>query len=88
MEQKNLQIVSRILRQNAQYKGTKDSPFKTRFDFKVNKERGEVDVFNAEKGDNLFLWTDEISGIAHGMGLSFYITFDDFDLKKVVMKLY
>lgn len=88
MEQKVLQMVARILRQNDSYKRKKDSNQKNRFDFNVDKNSGDIVVFNAEKGENLFLWTDEISGLAHGLGLSFYITFDEYDLKKVIMRIY
>ena len=88
MEQKKLQMVERILRQSNCYKGKKDSNQNSRFDFKVDKGSGDVVVFNAEKGNNLFLWCDEISGLAHGMGLSFFVTFDYYDLKKVIMRIY
>lgn len=88
MEQKKLQMVARILRQSDCYKGKKGSNHSTRFDFKADKQSGDVVVFNAEKGNNLFIWCDEISGLARGMGLSFYVTFDNFDLKKVIMRIY
>ena len=88
MEQKKLQMVERILRQSNCYKGKKDSNQNSRFDFKVDKGSGDVVVFNAEKGNNLFLWCDEISGLAHGMNLSSYVTFDNFDLQKVIMRIY
>ena len=88
MEQKKLQMVARILRQSDCYKGKKDSNHSSRFDFKVDKQSGDVVVFNAEKGNNLFIWCDEICDLAHGMGVSSYVTFDNYDLQKVIMRIY
>lgn len=84
---KKLQMVAKLLRKHHGYKGNKESDSMNRFDFKFDKSNLCIDIFNAEKGANLFLWEDIIS-LAHGMHLGHYITYDKYDLKEVVVRLY
>lgn len=88
---KKLEMVAKILRQHSAYKGNKESDYHSRFNFKFNKENGIVspciDIYNAEKGANLFLW-EEFVELTHVFGLSCYVTYDEFDLKEVIFKIY
>lgn len=88
---KKLQMVARVLREHHGYKGNKESDHSCRFDFKFNKESGidcpSIDIFNAEKESNLFLWP-EIIELCHGFDLDHYIYYDRFDLKEVVLHIY
>ena len=88
---KKLQMVARVLREHHGYKGNKESDSSNRFNFKFDK-KGDIcgpyiDIYNAEKGANLFLWPEFIE-LCHGLGLSHYITYDKFDLKEVVLHIY
>lgn len=88
---KKLEMVAKILRQHRAYKNNKESDNKLRFDFKFNKENGigspSIDIYNAETGSNLFLW-EEFVELTHVFGLSCYVTYDKFDLKEVIFKIY
>ncbi len=84
---KKLQILARFLRENDGYVRNKKSTFSCRFDFKFDKKDPSIRIFNAEKGGNLFIW-EEFFELAHGMGLSHYITYDTYDIKQVVLRIY
>ena len=88
---KKLQMVARVLREHRGYKGNKESDNSNRFNFKFNKKDDiggqSIDIYNAEKGANLFLWPELIE-LCHGLGLSHYITYDEYDLKEVVLHIY
>jgi hypothetical protein len=88
---KKLQMVAKVLREHHGYKGNKESDHSNRFNFKFDKSEGIaspcIDVYNAEKGANLFLWP-EIIELCHGFGLSHYIHYDKYDLKEVVLHIY
>lgn len=88
---KKLQLVAKVLRSHHAYKGNKESDSIIRFDFKVNKDIGicepSINIFNAETGANLFLW-EEFVELTHAFGLSCYVTYDKFDLKEVIFKIY
>ena len=88
---KKLQMLARVLREHRGYKKNKESDSSIRFDFKFNKENGmgepSINIFNAEKGANLFLW-EEFVELTHAFGLSCYVTYDKFDLKEVIFKIY
>ena len=88
---KKLQMVARVLREHHGYKGNKESNHTNRFDFKFKKD-GDVlgpciDIYNADKGANLFLWPELIE-LCHGLRLAHYITYDQYDLKEVVLRIY
>lgn len=88
---KKLQMLARVLREHRGYKGNKESGHFNRFNFKFNKKDDiggpSIDIYNAEKGANLFLWPELIE-LCHGLGLNHYITYDQFDLKEVVLHIY
>lgn len=86
MTQEKLQMVASVLSQSDSYRGKKESDYSSRFDFK-EYEDGSISVFNAEKGNNLFIWV-ELYGLVNAMGLSCYITFDQFDLQQVILRIY
>ncbi len=82
---KNLEIVAKILRNHDGYKKKKDSNRSSRFDFSFDKEMRCIEIYNAERGNDLFLW-DEFAGLADAIdGLSHY-----FICKKgqVVLEIY
>lgn len=89
---KKLQMLARVLREHRGYKGNKESDnYSNRFNFKFDK-KGDIigpyiDIYNAEKGANLFLWPELIE-LCHGLDLSHYITYDEHDLKEVVLHIY
>lgn len=88
---KKLQMVARALRAHHGYKDNKESDHSNRFNFKFDK-KGDIcgpyiDIYNAEKGANLFLWPEFIE-LTHAFGLSCYVTYDEFDLKEVIFKIY
>lgn len=88
---KKLEMVAKILRQHSGYKGNKESDHQSRFNFKFDKSDGVlcpcIDIYNAEHGANLFLW-EEFVELTHVFGLSCYVTYDKFDLKEVVFRIY
>lgn len=87
---KKLQMLASVLREHRGYKGNKKSDHSNRFNFKFNKDdigAPSIDIYNAEKGANLFLWPELIE-LCHGLGLAHYITYDQFDLKEVVLHIY
>ena len=87
---KKLQMLARVLREHPGYKGNKESDHSNRFNFKFNKDdigSPSIDIYNAENGANLFLWPELIE-LCHGLGLSHYITYDEYDLKEVVLHIY
>lgn len=88
---KKLQILASVLREHRGYKGNKESDHSNRFNFKFNKKGDilgpSIDIYNAEKGANLFLWPELIE-LCHGLGLTHYITYDQFNLKEVVLHIY
>ena len=88
---KKLQMLARVLREHRGYKKNKESDSSIRFDFKFNKKDdiggSSIDIYNAEKGANLFLW-EEFVELTHAFGLSCYVTYDKFDLKEVIFKIY
>ena len=87
---KKLQMLASVLREHRGYKGNKESDHSNRFNFKFNKDDiggPSIDIYNADKGANLFLWPELIE-LCHGLGLTHYITYDQFDLKEVVLHIY
>lgn len=87
---KKLQMLASVLREHRGYKGNKESDNYHRFNFKFNKDDiggPSIDIYNAEKDANLFLWPELIE-LCHGLGLNHYITYDQFDLKEVVLHIY
>ena len=88
---KKLQMVAKILKEHHGYKGNKESDHSNRFNFKFDKKGNicgpYIDIYNAEKGANLFLWPEFIE-LCHGLELSHYITYDKYDLKEVVLHIY
>lgn len=82
---KSLEIVAKILRNHDGYKKKKDSNRSSRFDFNFDKEMKRIEIFNAERDNDLFLW-DEFAGLADGIdGLShYYICKKD----QVVLEIY
>ena len=86
---KKLQMLARVLREHHGYKGNKESDSSNRFNFKFDKNilGPYIDIYNAEKGANLFLWPEFIE-LCHGLGLTHYITYDQYDLKEVVLHIY
>ena len=86
---KKLQILASVLRKHRGYKGNKESDNSNRFNFKFDKNilGPYIDIYNAEKGANLFLWPEFIE-LCHGLGLTHYITYDKYDLKEVVLHIY
>ncbi len=83
---KKLQFVARFLREHDGYVNKK-STYSYRFNFKFDKNDPSISIFNAEKGGNLFLWPEFIE-LAHGLNLNHYITYDTFDLKEVILRIY
>ena len=84
---KKLQFVARFLREHDGYVRNKKSTYSCRFNFKFNKEEKEIKIFNAKTGDNLYIWPEFIE-LAHGLNLNHYITYDTFDLKEVILRIY
>ncbi len=87
---KKLQMVARVLREHHGYKKNAESNRYSKFDFKFDK-KGDIlgsciDIYNAEKGSNLFLWPEFVE-LCHGMGLSHYIHYDH-NIKEVVLHIY
>lgn len=72
---KLLKEVARILRRSKQYVKAK-SDYHTRFDFRITIYP-TIEVFNAKKEENLFLWVDEMIAIARTFDLSYYLTCHD-----------
>lgn len=69
---KSLEIVAKILCNHDGYKKNKDSNRLSRFDFSFDKEMKRIEIFNAERDNDLFLW-DEFAGLADAIdGLSHY----------------
>lgn len=83
-----LKKAAQILRKSDHYLRNKESDFSNRFDFVQDKQNGAIYVFNAEKGENLFLWDDYLNHVVGALGLSHYITIDKFDVKKLVYYIY
>lgn len=87
---KKLEMVAKVLREHRGYKGNKESDYSNRFNFKFNNKDDiggpSIDIYNAE-GCNLFLWPELIE-LCHGFGLTHYITYDEYDLKEVVLHIY
>ena len=83
-----LKKAAQILRKSDHYLRNKESDFSNRFDFVQDKQNGAIYVFNAEKGENLFLWDDYLNHVVGALGLSHYITIDKFDIKKLVYYIY
>ena len=75
---KLMQKVARILRQSDHYVRNKKSDFSNRFDFKLNKDTCEIDIFNAEKGTDLFLWADYCIGVAVAFERPYYLHIDTY----------
>jgi hypothetical protein len=88
---KKLEMVAKILRQHRGYKGNKESDHQSRFNFKFDKKDDilgpSIDIYNADKGANLFLWPEFIE-LTHAFGLSCYVTYDKFNLNEVVFRIY
>lgn len=88
---KKLQMVARALREHHGYKGNKESDHFNRFNFKFDKKDDIlgpcIDIYNAEKGANLFLWPEFIE-LTHAFGLLCYVTYDKFNLNEVVFRIY
>lgn len=83
-----LKKAAQILRKSDHYLRNKESNFSSRFDFVQDKKNGAIYVYNAEKGEDLFLWDDYLNCVVGALGLSHYITIDKFDVKKLVYYIY
>lgn len=82
---KSLEIVAKILRNHDGYKKNKDSNRLSRFDFSFDKEMKQIEIFNAERDEDLYLW-DEFAGLADAIdGLSHYFICKR---SQVVLKIY
>lgn len=79
--------MARFLKESAGYVKNKKSNHSNRFDFKFNKEQGCICIFNAKKGENLYLWPEFIT-LADILGLTHYIYYDNYDRKDVVVRIY
>lgn len=82
-----LKKAAQILRKSDHYLRNKESNFASRFDFKQSKD-GTILVFNAEKGNDLFLWDDYLNCVVGALGLSHYITVEKYDIGKLVYYIY
>lgn len=83
-----LKKAAQILRKSDHYLRNKESNFSSRFDFVQNKQSGEIYVFNADKGEDLFLWDDYLNCVVGALGLSHYIKVDKYDIGKLVYYIY
>lgn len=80
---KLMQKVASVLRQSDHYVKNKKSTFSNRFDFTLNKENGEIEIFNAEKGNDLFLWADFCIGVAAAFSRPYYLHIDTYGSGKL-----
>ena len=85
---KVLKKAASALRQSFHYAKNKESYFSNRFDFVMNKENKEIDVFNAEKGNDTFYWADFCINVALAHGLSYYFHIDTYGTKKLTCHIY
>ena len=84
---KKLEMVAKILRKHHGYKYNKKSDYASRFVFKFDKESKCIDIYNADNGENLFLWPEFIA-VTTLFELSCYMYYDKYDLKEVVFHIY
>lgn len=82
-----LQFLAKLLKEHGAYVKCKESGFSSRFDFKFDKQGESIEIFNANKGENLFIWPEFLE-LCHGLGLSHYVTFDHYTLHEVVLRIY
>lgn len=83
-----LKKAAQILRKSDRYLRNKESNFSSRFDFVQDKQNGAIYVFNAEKGEDLFLWDDYLNCVVGALGLSHYIKVDKYGIGKLVYYIY
>lgn len=82
-KKKRMQLAVRILKQSSYYVKNKQSHFSNRFDLTYNKELGEINVFNAEKNDDTFFWSDFCQSVATALELSYYVHIDTYGTRKL-----
>lgn len=87
-KKKKLDLVARILRASDYHVKNKESNHHSRFDFVYDKESGDIDVFNAKKGDDTFFWNDFCMSVAVALQLSYYIHLDKYGTEKLCFHIY
>lgn len=85
---KELQKAATLLRQSNYYVKNKESNHHSRFNLVVDKDTKEIEVFNAEKGNDTFFWDDFCLSVANALGLSSYIHIDKYGTGKLAFHIY
>ena len=87
---KKMKMVASFLRKSDHYLRNKESDFSSRFDFVMNKQTGDIDVFHSDKDSDYLMstWIEYLIGVARAFGVSYYVHNDTYNTKRLTFHLY